>query len=212
MINYPVVALTLLFMFMSIPFLSVSAQDRPVNDIIYNVPKDLATDTLLIPRYDFLEPEPDDDGGRMKYIVAVNKQAKKGNTTINELAMKSYPFPYKLISMSEIGWYKNNGYKYFMDMALMPKQMKTAEPRALVAAYEKFETSNEMYKNRNSMWNFYFYIRDIQTNDAYMTTKLKGSFEVYRCMQAFFGRAGRDVTGESMVGSKFNAVKGKFKK
>ncbi|MEM7373941.1 MAG: hypothetical protein AAF587_35295 [Bacteroidota bacterium] len=191
---------------------SLSLEDeRPVNDIIFNVPQELANDTLLIPRYDFLDPEDGAVGARREFVVNVNKQAKKGNTTINEIALKSYPYPYKLISLSEVAWYRDNGYKYFMDMALMPKQMRQPEPKALIPAFEKFSTANKMFRNRNSMWHFYFYIRDLSTDDAYMTSKLKGSFEVYRCMKSFLGRVSGDLGSPTGVAGKLNAVKNKIR-
>ena len=213
MFKLPFIALSLLSVCLgSLSKSQAPENDFPVNDIIYNVPADLANDTLLVPRYDFLDPEDGAVGTRRDFIVNVNRQAKKGNTTINEIALKSYPYPYKLISLKEVGWYRSHGYKYFMDMALMPKQMKQANPRALEPSYEKFGTANKMYRNRNTMWHFYFYIRDLQTDDAYMTSKLRGSFEVYRCMKAFFGRVGRNISGENVFESKVSAVKEKVQK
>lgn len=211
MFNLPFAA-SLLCLLLGTPTSStIQNNERPVKDIIFNVPQELANDTLLIPRYDFLDPEDGAVGARRDFIVNVNKQAKKGNTTINEIALKAYPFPYKLISLSEVEWYRANGYKYFMDMALMPKQMRQPEPRALVPSFEKFSTANKMFRNRNSMWHFYFYIRDLSNEDAYMTSKLRGSFEVYRCMKAFLGRVSGDLGSTKGVSGKINAVKNKIR-
>lgn len=110
--------------------------------------------------------------------------------------MKAYPYEYKLISLSEINYYRAEGYKYFLDMALMPKQMKQPKPEALVPAYDKWRTANKMYNNRNSMWHHYFYIRDIQENDAYITQKFKGSGEVYKGIGSTLRQCKKDLAAE----------------
>ena len=174
------------------------AQDSqiPVNKIIPNTPEDLDKNVLLIPRFDFMDVEDGAVGKRRQFVVHMNRKAKESNTTLNNTIMKAYPFEYKLISMSEIGYYRNEGYKYFLDMALMPKQMKQPKPEALVPAYKKWRTANKMYSNRNTMWHHYFYIRDIQEDDAYITQNFKGGPEVYKGIAKTLKQFKKDLEAE----------------
>ena len=178
------------------PSSEAPSQQIPVNRIIPDTPEDLDKNILLVPRFDFMDAEDGAVGQRRKFIVSMNRRAKEANTTLNKTILKAYPFEYKLISLSEINYYKANGYKYFLDMALMPKQMKQPKPEALVPAYEKWRTANKMYNNRNSMWHHYFYIRDIQENDAYITQKFKGSGEVYKGIGATLRQFKKDLAAE----------------
>ncbi|MEM7655725.1 MAG: hypothetical protein AAF399_06310 [Bacteroidota bacterium] len=167
-----------------------------VRKILFNAPEDLPQDTLLIARFDMLDPEDGARGPKRDYIVQVNRAAKKGNTTLNEQVLKAYPFPYKLISLSEVEWYREQGYRYFMDMSLMPKQLRQPKPEALVPCWFKFESANKMYNNRNAMWHYYFYIRDLQSGDAYMTSNMRGQGEVYVGIRKFLNQVRRDVEGK----------------
>jgi len=169
------------------------SQQIPVNKIIPDTPKDLFSDTLLIPRFDFMDVEDGAVGRRREFVVSMNRRAKESNTTLNKAIYKAYPYEYKLISLSEINYYKAKGYKYFLDMALMPKQMKQPKPEALVPAYEKYKTANKMYNNRNRMWHHYFYIRDIQTDDAYITKNFKGNPEVYPGISRLLKQSQKDI-------------------
>ena len=47
------------------------------------------------------------------------------------------------------------------------------------AAIEQFDTANRMYRNRYTQFHYYFYIRDLETNDVYFGTKLQSHFEIY---------------------------------
>lgn len=168
----------------------------PVNKIIPDTPADLAQDTLLIPRFDFMDVEDGAVGRRRKFVVDMNRRAKESNTTLDKTIRKAYNFEYKLISLSEIGYYKAKGYKYFLDMVVMPKQMKQPKPEALIPAYEKYRTANKMYNNRNTMWHHYFYIRDIQEDDAYITKRFKGGAEVYRGIASTLKQFQKDLKEE----------------
>ncbi|MEL6252700.1 MAG: hypothetical protein AAFR87_11865 [Bacteroidota bacterium] len=184
------------FFCLQAPSTETSVQQTPVNRIIPNTPEDLDKNVLLIPRFDFMDAEDGAVGQRRKFIVSMNRRAKEANTTLNKTIMKAYPYEYKLISLSEINYYRAEGYKYFLDMALMPKQMKQPKPEALVPAYDKWRTANKMYNNRNSMWHHYFYIRDIQENDAYITQKFKGSGEVYKGIGSTLRQCKKDLAAE----------------
>lgn len=165
----------------------------PVNEIFESVPQDLDQSVLLIPRYDFVGIEDLPEGAPFSVAKQINSAAKKGNTTINEMAIKGYKFDYKLVSMSDIDSLKAQGYTYYLDMVLMPKQMKYPEAKAMVPTWEKYGTTNRMFRNRYTQFQFYFYIRDLRSNDAYITTRFRGTSEVYVGMKKFFQQASKDA-------------------
>lgn len=171
----------------------------PVGEIIEGVPDDLTSATLLIPRYDFVRLDELPDGAPPNAAKRINAEAKKGNTTINEMALKGYQHGYKLVSMSDLDTLKTMGYRYYMDMVLMPKQMKYPKPEAMVPSWEKYGTANRMYRNRYSQFQYYFYIRDLETNNAYITTKFRGTAEVYTGMLKFFKQVSKDVASSTTV-------------
>lgn len=173
--------------------LQLSAQKTTVNKIYEGVPEDLSKQKLLVPRYDFMDMENLPDGAPPNIAVRFNKEAKKGNTTIAELAEKNYAFKYKLTSVSEVEELKEQGYKYYMDMVLMPKGMKEPEKRAMVPSYDKYGAAHKMFNNRYTQFHYYFYIRDLETNDAYVTSKMKGNWDVYNCMRLFFRQVSKDA-------------------
>lgn len=170
------------------------AQDKvTVSKVIEGVPKDLNVNNLIVPRYDFWEPEDAPAGAPPSIVVRYNREAKKANTTIDGIARKYYPTKYKMADISEVDILKEQGYKYFMDMVLMPKGMKEPETRAMIPSYEKFSETYKMFKNRYTQFNYYFYIRNLETNEAYVTTKFRGNFDVYTAMKIFFKAAARDM-------------------
>ncbi|MEO0895539.1 MAG: hypothetical protein AAFY71_03895 [Bacteroidota bacterium] len=176
--------------------LSAHSQKLTVNKVIQGVPEDLSTATLIVPRYDFMDIENLPDGAPPSLAVRFNKEAKKANTTIAGVADKNYALKYKLASVSEVEAMKEEGYKYYMDMVLMPKGMKEPEKRAMVPSYDKYGAAHKMFNNRYTQFHYYFYIRDLETNDAYITSKMKGNWDVYNCMRLFFKQVSRDATSE----------------
>ena len=167
---------------------------KPVNKVIKGVPADLNEQTLLIPRFEFLDVENAAPGERREFIVRYNKVAKKSNTSLNEAVMKNYPFEYKLVDLQQVPSMKEEGFRYFVDMVLMPKQMTEVKEEAMIPAYEKYESASKMYRNRNTMWHYYFYIRDLETNDAYVTSKLSGNWDVYRGIGKFMRQVKKDAS------------------
>ena len=163
-----------------------------VNKIITDAPGDLDKEVLLVPRFDFKDIENAEAGERRDFIVQFNKAAKKSNTSLNETVDKAYPYEYKLVSLSEIEAYKAEGYKYFLDMVIMPKQMSRPKKEAMVPAYKKYETANKMYRNANGQFHYYFYIRNLQTDDAYISSKMKGNWDVYRSIGGFLRQIRKD--------------------
>ncbi|MEZ4852358.1 MAG: hypothetical protein R3B93_27890 [Bacteroidia bacterium] len=165
-------------------FLTIQTGD-PVSEVLQTVPNDIEKENLLIPRFDLLDAEDGAVGTRRDFIVRVNKAAKRSNTTLNEIVSKAYPYPYKMVSLSEVESLKAEGYTYFLDMVLMPKQMKTHKVEAMVPAYEKYQSANRMYNNRNTQFHYYFYIRNLQTDEAFISTRFKGSSEAYPGIKYF---------------------------
>ena len=163
-----------------------------VNEIITDAPNDLDKEVLLVPRFDFKDIEHAEPGERRDFIVNFNKAAKKSNTSLNETVDKAYPYKYKLVSLSEIEAYKAEGYKYFLDMVIMPKQMTNPKKEAMVPAFKKYETANKMYRNANAQFHYYFYIRNLQTDDAFISSRMRGNWDVYRSIGGFLRQIKKD--------------------
>ena len=167
--------------------------DQTVNKIIQNVPDDLAESTLLIPRYDLFDLE-EALGKRRDFVINYNKAARRNNTTINDIVKKSYSHEYKLVGLKDVEGFKSDGsYKYYMDMVLMPKQMPMVKREAMVPTFVKFNNLNKMLSNRNTQFRYYWYIRDLETNDAYITTDLRGQKEEYTGMGKFLKIVNKDI-------------------
>lgn len=172
---------------------TVIRDDLTVNKIIQNVPDDLAESTLLIPRYDLFDLE-EALGKRRDFVINYNKAAKRNNTTINDIVKKSYAHEYKLVGLKDVEGFKSDGsYKYYMDMVLMPKQMPMVKREAMVPTFVKFNNLNKMLSNRNTQFRYYWYIRDLETNDAYITTNLRGQKEEYSGMGKFLKIVAKDI-------------------
>lgn len=172
---------------------NIALAQAPINEVFYDVPDDLKEHKLMIPRYDLFDPEDVMDGARRRMVIQMNRQAKVANTTLNDVVQKAYPYPYQLASLGDVEAMKEKGYRYFMDMVLMPKQMDIAKREAMVPAYKKYMTANKMYTNKYTQFQYYFYIRDLETNNAYMTTNMKGQAEVYRGIKAFLKIVKKDI-------------------
>lgn len=168
-------------------------EDPIVNEIITGVPGDLEAGKLLIPRYDMIDMEEVMHPKKRKWALSVNRSAKTGNTTIKEIFDGKYPFEYKMANLQQVEALKAEGYRYFLDLVWMPKQMKTPRREALVPAFEKFDSANRMFSNRNSQIHYYFYIRDLQTGDAYITSNFKGSPDAYIGMKKFLAQVNKEL-------------------
>ncbi|MDX1905864.1 MAG: hypothetical protein SF053_02450 [Bacteroidia bacterium] len=164
-----------------------------VNNIIQDVPADLRDSVLLVARYDELPEEPGAAPDRQAYIAQVNRNAARGNEVLREVVRGIYPHPVEFVSLADIPAYKARGYAYFVDMVLMPKQMTVAKKEAMVPAWIKYGTANKMFANRYTQFQFYFYIRDLRTDDAYVTTRLRGHAEAYDGIRKFLGQVLKDL-------------------
>ncbi|RMG27577.1 MAG: hypothetical protein D6730_06915 [Bacteroidetes bacterium] len=156
-----------------------------VNEVFYRAPDDLSSQVLLVPAFDVLEMQENDPPDRKAYVEKVNQAAIEANEALRQVIAKAYPYRFQLIGLGEVAAYKEKGYKYFLDLVIMPKQMERVKQAAMVPAYKKFTTANRMYRNGNYQFHYYFYIRDIQKDNAYVGKKLKGDPEVYRGISRF---------------------------
>lgn len=171
-----------------------NSEFSPVNKVIHESPSDLKDTVLLIARFDLLDPETGVTGSRRKFIIEMNKAAKRSNSTLKETMDKSYNLEYKMASLSEVEDLRDQGYRYFVDMVLMPKQMDHPKEEAMIPSFIKYPTANKMYNNRNSQFHYYFYIRDLITDDAYLTTRFKGSADVYEGLKKFLRQVEKEIT------------------
>jgi hypothetical protein len=167
-----------------------------VSAVRTEAPRDLPQHTLLVPRYDLLDPEPGATGDKRKFIATVNKNAMTGNRFIKDLVAKHYPHPFRLVSLGEVDSLRAAGERYFLDMVLMPKQMREAEPKAMIASFRKFRSANRMFVNRNAQFHFYFYIRDLQSETAYVGSRFRGHLEAYNAMQLCLKRMAEDLAAD----------------
>lgn len=167
-------------------------EDPLVNRIIEGVPDDLAQQTLLVARYDMMDLEEVMPPKKRDYLLSVNRSAKIGNSTIDDIFKSKYDHEYKLVGLKQVRAYKEEGYRYFMDLVWMPKQMKAPKREAMVPAYERFESANRMFSNRNSQFQYYFYIRDLETGDVYITSKFQGNADAYNGMKKFLAAVKKD--------------------
>ncbi|MEZ4776081.1 MAG: hypothetical protein R3D00_23090 [Bacteroidia bacterium] len=167
---------------------------RTVNLVFKDSPKDLKENVLLIPRFDLMDPEEGETGSRRTFIVEANKAAKRANSSLKETVDKSYTFEYKLVSLSDVEALGDEGYRYYLDMVLMPKQMEVVKKEAMRPSFIKFKTANKMYNNRYLQFHYYFYVRDLQTDDAYVSTRLRGNEDVYIGIKKFLTQVSKDLS------------------
>ncbi len=166
--------------------ISIRAEDEPIKDIFKSVPQDLKPSILLVPKYDIVPSD-------IPNASRINRSVKEGNAEILRIVKKSYSGKYKMVSLKEVGEMKASGSRYFLDMVVMPKQRKEPKKEAMIATYQKFKTANEMFANYDVQFHYYFYIRDLQTEDAYITKKFHGRFLAYEALEEFLKQANREM-------------------
>ncbi len=184
-------------MFLLASFALGSAMTSPstpvVNHIIQDVPDDLNIQTLLLPRFDEYTAENAPKGMPQAVLEVNNREAKRCNQSMLEIAEKRYPFKVELVSLSEVEAYREKGYRYFMDMVLMPKQMEEVKREVLTPSFQKYPTTNRMFTNDYVQVHYYFYIRDLETHDVYVTSRLKGNLEAFDGITAFLKQVSKDM-------------------
>ncbi|MEL7340393.1 MAG: hypothetical protein AAGM67_07910 [Bacteroidota bacterium] len=170
------------------------ATDTPtVNEIYQQTPEALISETLLLPRFKEYTRETAPEGMPDSYLALNNREAKRCNKDLLDMAKRNYPFKVKLVDFAEIEEYKAQGYRYYLDMVLMPKQMEEAKKEVMVPSYVKYAAPQNMFTNVYVQFHYYYYIRDLETNDAYMSTRLKGYEEAFVGISKFFKQMTKDL-------------------
>jgi hypothetical protein len=78
----------------------------------------------------------------------------------------------------------------------MPKQFTDVRREALVPSYEKFGSANKMFTNDYLQFHYYFYIRDLQEHNAFLTTRIKGNGDPYKGLANFIDQVKEDHKGK----------------
>jgi hypothetical protein len=86
--------------FSLLSFLALLASPAPVS---------LPQEGPLVARYDLMDLEEVMAPKKRDYLLSVNRSAKTGNTTINEIFSEKYPYEYKLVGLSQVKAYKEEG-------------------------------------------------------------------------------------------------------
>ncbi len=184
----------ILWIFLSAFCLGLQGQnDLPINETFEDVPENLATEVLLIPRYDIMDLKNLPDGLSPAVASKFNREAERANSYIRAIAQKHYPTKFVLVSLSDIDSLREEGYRYFMDMVLMPKQLRAPEPKAMIPSYDKYGATHKMFNNRYTQFHYYFYIRDLESDDAYLTSKFRGERDVYQGIKRFLKQLEKDM-------------------
>lgn len=159
----------------------------PVNKVIAASPSDLLKQTLLIPQFDAVASDTKD-------AATLNEEIKAKNAEIVRIVKKNYGGKFKLVSIKQIESLKKQGYRYYLDVVIMPRQMHEANKEIMVSSYRKFKSLNAVLTNRNTQFNYYFYIRDLHSDDVYLSADFRGKFNEHDAMQTFL----EQVTDESI--------------
>ncbi len=175
---------TLLFACCCLPWLSWG--QLPVSEVHATLPADLSVSHLLVPAFDLLDPELETDPQQQALVHRINARAHEANETLRKVVEKHYPHVFRLVPLDQVPALKDSGYRYFLDVALMPKQMKSPKLETLIPAYERYPSASHLFTNRNVMFHYYFYLRDLRSEEAYLTSRFRGYSEVYHSMKRFF--------------------------
>lgn len=192
----------LMFMLLSFSQFTFAQEEEPLfRNILWETPADLASQTLLVPMY---ENRVLDEGEQSLYkedkqfraqVLRFNELVKEQNKNISTELEKSYKGKFQLVKLREVDSLAKKGYKYYLDLIIMPKQFHEPEKKALKASYRAHETGSTMFNNYDAQFNYYFYIRNIQTNDVYLSKEFKGNFFLYDAMSDFLKRVRKELKG-----------------
>lgn len=150
-----------------------------VKKLIKATPPLSTTQKLLVPKFESPVLSSRDsmrltqDKNFAKQIEHITEMAKQKNKEVEQM-LKSAKIPYEMVRMQDIPSIKSNAKRYYLDMVVMPKQFNEPKREALIPTYAQFNSASEMYANYNVQFHYYFYIRDLQTDDCYLTQKFKG--------------------------------------
>lgn len=185
--------LSLLISFCFLPLLGL-AQGPVVNRIIEGVPEDLHQETLLLPEFETFTKETAPKGMPASLIAFNNQEAQRCNQTMTQTATRKYPFKVELVSLQEVESFAQKGYRYYLDMTLMPKDLHEVKREVLTPSYRRYRAANNMFTNDYTQLHYYFYIRDLKTNDVYVTTRLRGNYDAFGGISKFLKQVSKDLT------------------
>lgn len=190
----------LTFGFLLSCFSAIFAQGKPpIAEIFRTVPADLGKENkLLVAIFEDRELSPMEqralarDKQFAKQVEELKRMVAERNEELVKI-LKKYNTPYQLVKMHDIDSLKTAGYKYYLDMSVMPKQFKDPKKEAMFASYTRFDNANEMYANYNVQFHYYFYIRNIQNDDVYLTSEFKGYEQGFVSLEKFLDKVKKEM-------------------
>ncbi|MFK7971215.1 MAG: hypothetical protein AB8F95_12650 [Bacteroidia bacterium] len=163
------------------PFL-LFAQEPGVSEVHYDFPSALMHDTLIIPAYETFSTK-GLTGKDLQKTKRINALSKEHNETQRKLLVKYYPFPWKMVPLALVEAHKNRGHYYYLDYVPMPRHWRVPNPEAMVAMFLRYDRTLQIYRISNFQFWYYFYIRDLSTDQAYMSNPPHGHADVYTGMK-----------------------------
>lgn len=185
-------------MFCALAALSACAfAQLPIGQIHHSAPPALAAQRLLVPEFELTIPEAAQNVAERQHMLQVNRQVREANTIMFGILAKSYGQPFELAPLRMADSLAAAGVsRYFLDMALMPKQLEAPKPAAMVPVFQRHRKANTMFYNTNLQFYYYFYIRDLQSQDVWLSSRFKGYAQPYKGMQAFLRRIAKDLQAQ----------------
>ena len=168
------------------------AQDPGVSSVSWEFPEALKTDTLIVPKFETFATK-GLKGKELKHVQKVNALSLEHNETLRDLLDKHYPFPWKLVPLADVKHYTQNGHYYYLDYVPMPRHWRRPNPEAMVSMHLRYERTVEIYRIHNYQFWYYFYIRDLTTDAAFMSNPPHGSADVYKGMTWLWKRIAKEL-------------------
>lgn len=166
-----------------------------VKEVHIGMPKDLFDAPLLLPQYEYIEEEPfANDPAQLKNIQSMNSRMTSENKALRSY-YTNYKGPSKIVLFEDYETFYKEGHKYVLDFFWMPKQMEAPEQRAMVPFFVRAANLNQALVELRPQFNIYFYIRNLQTEEAYILKEFKGykPFEFYKGIEEFTKLISQDV-------------------
>lgn len=166
-----------------------------VKKVHVGMPKDLFSQPLLFPMYEYIDESQFSNPTQLKQIESMNSRMTSENKALRGY-YTNYKGPYEVILFEDYEKYYQKGHKYVLDFVWMPKQMEEYEEKAMEPFFTRAGNLNEaLVENRPQFWT-YFYIRDLQTDEAYiLRDEVKGykPFEFYKGIEEFLKKVSQEV-------------------
>ncbi|WNJ17012.1 hypothetical protein [Pontibacter sp. G13] len=169
-----------------------SPQTR-VNQIRYEIPQSLRDEVLLIAHYEEFPEDPEASPARKRLISDHNARARHANAILQKILDKHYPYPYKLVDLTEVNILARQGGQFYLDLAMLPKKTDQPRPETMAPTYERYVSSLQMYSNNFDEFQFYFYIRNLRNDNAYFPKVAKGYDDAEKGMKDFLKRVAKSL-------------------